>query len=74
MPCRVAPFLNSSQLQVIAEGVETEHQLMALRAAKIQAAQGFYFSRPISVAAFMTFHRDSGVPGQTVRSTRGSSR
>ena len=60
----VTAMLESSQLQVIAEGVETEHQLAALRAAKIQAAQGFYFSRPIPVAAFMAFHRDHGMPSR----------
>ena len=61
----VTAMLESSQLQVIAEGVETEHQLTTLRAARIQAAQGFYFSRPIPVAAFMAFHRDYGMPSRT---------
>jgi sensor c-di-GMP phosphodiesterase-like protein len=59
----VTAMLESSRLQVIAEGVETEHQLAALRAAKIQEAQGFYFSRPIPVTAFVAFHRDYGRPG-----------
>jgi EAL domain-containing protein (putative c-di-GMP-specific phosphodiesterase class I) len=65
----VTALLESSQLRVIAEGVETEYQLTALRAAQIQAAQGFYFSGPIPVAAFMAFHRDCGIPGRTSRST-----
>ena len=58
----VTAFLESSRLEVIAEGVETEQQLTALREAKIQAAQGFYFSRPLPAAAFIAFHRDFAVP------------
>jgi sensor c-di-GMP phosphodiesterase-like protein len=54
----VKSLMGSSQLQVIAEGVETEQQANTLRAANIQAAQGFYYSRPISIAAFIAFHRD----------------
>ena len=54
----VRVLLESSPLQVIAEGVETEYQLGVLRAAKVQAAQGFYFSRPLPVAELLAFHRD----------------
>jgi sensor c-di-GMP phosphodiesterase-like protein len=53
----VRALLASSQLLVIAEGVESEHQVTTLRAAHIQAAQGFYFSRPLPADAFMAFHR-----------------
>jgi len=35
-------------LGVIAEGVETEAQVMALRAAGISHLQGYYFSRPVT--------------------------
>jgi len=52
----VAAMVQASQLMVIAEGVETELQLMALRAANIAAAQGYYFSRPIPATAFMDYH------------------
>ncbi|SDW13834.1 EAL domain, c-di-GMP-specific phosphodiesterase class I (or its enzymatically inactive variant) [Thiocapsa roseopersicina] len=52
----VTALLRSSQLKVVAEGVETEFQLAALRAAGIQEAQGFYFSRPIPAAEFVAFH------------------
>ena len=58
----VRALLESSQLVVVAEGVETEQQFTTLRAARIQAAQGFYFSRPIPAAAFMAFHHDYGAP------------
>ena len=56
----VKVLLESSPLQVIAEGVETEYQFAVLSAAKVQAAQGFYFSRPLPVAEFLAFHRDYG--------------
>jgi sensor c-di-GMP phosphodiesterase-like protein len=59
----VTALLQASQLLVIAEGVETARQLAALRAAHIQQAQGFYFSRPIPVTAFLAFHRDYVLPG-----------
>jgi sensor c-di-GMP phosphodiesterase-like protein len=48
----------SSPLVVIAEGVETEYQVAKLRAAGIQMAQGFYFSRPIPAGAFIAYYRD----------------
>jgi sensor c-di-GMP phosphodiesterase-like protein len=56
----VTALLELSRLVVIAEGVETEQQFTTLRAANIQAAQGFYFSRPLPAAAFLAFHRDRG--------------
>jgi sensor c-di-GMP phosphodiesterase-like protein len=56
-------LVDMSQLQVVAEGVETAQQSMILREANIQAAQGFYFSPPISAAAFMDFYRDWRLPG-----------
>jgi sensor c-di-GMP phosphodiesterase-like protein len=65
----VKGLLESSPLQVIAEGVETEYQFAILCAAKVQAAQGFYFSRPLPVAKFLAFHRDCGMPGQSPRGT-----
>jgi len=54
----VKVLLESTALKVIAEGVETEYQVGVLSAAKVQAAQGFYFSRPLPVAEFLAFHRD----------------
>lgn len=54
----VTALLDSAKFMVIAEGVETEQQLTTLRTAHIQAAQGFYFSRPIPAAAFIAFHRE----------------
>jgi len=53
----VIALTETSKLQIIAEGVETEQQFGVLRDAGIHAAQGFYFSRPIPAAAFMDFYR-----------------
>jgi sensor c-di-GMP phosphodiesterase-like protein len=53
----IAALIQRSQLQVVAEGVETEQQLNALRRAQVQSAQGFYFSCPITAEDFMTYHR-----------------
>lgn len=39
-------------LKVIAEGVETEDQLMFLHRHGCDAIQGYYYSRPVSAAAF----------------------
>lgn len=56
----IAALIRASKLQVVAEGIETEQQLNVLRKANIQAAQGFYFSRPVPAADFMAFHRSWG--------------
>ena len=58
----LSALLEISPFQVIAEGVETEAQALALRTMKIQAAQGFYFSRPIPAEQFVAFHRLHGKP------------
>jgi len=52
----------SSRLTLIAEGIETELQLNALKKANIHAVQGFIFSKPIPAQEFMTFHRDFSYP------------
>jgi sensor c-di-GMP phosphodiesterase-like protein len=54
----IVAMLGASELEVIAEGVETEQQALVLRKANIQMAQGFYFSPPISASAFIAFHSD----------------
>lgn len=58
----VKVLLESTPLQVIAEGVETAYQHEVLRAAKVQAAQGFYFSRPIAAPEFLAFYHEYGTP------------
>jgi len=39
-------------LTVVAEGVETDHELAELRRFGCDSAQGFYFARPMPAAAF----------------------
>ncbi len=58
----VAPLTQSTRLAVVAEGIETEQQLVTIRGAGVQFAQGFYFSRPLAADDFLTFHRDALVP------------
>jgi sensor c-di-GMP phosphodiesterase-like protein len=56
----VAALLAASpDLTVVAEGVETEQQLLAVRAANIQVAQGFYFSHPLPAEAFIAYYGDA---------------
>ena len=52
----ISHLIKASQLEVIAEGVETAQQLAVLRDAGIQMAQGYHFSRPINASAFIAFH------------------
>ena len=40
------------QVPVVAEGIETEKQMKMLKNAGCEIVQGFYFSRPLSVADF----------------------
>ncbi|MES2262900.1 MAG: EAL domain-containing protein [Pseudomonadota bacterium] len=46
-------------LHVISEGVETREQLAFLRQHGCQQMQGYYFSRPVSAAAFETVLQDN---------------
>jgi sensor c-di-GMP phosphodiesterase-like protein len=55
----VTALVQSSQLRVIAEGVETKQQLTTLRSAGVQEAQGFYFSHPIPAARCIAYHREA---------------
>ena len=48
----IADYLN---VPVIAEGVETEEQLNALRAMGCEIVQGYYFSRPVPAVEFERF-------------------
>jgi len=48
---------SDADLEVIAEGVDTEYQVAMLRAANVNAAQGYYFSPPVDLTSFVAFHR-----------------
>ena len=67
----ITALVRSSQLLVIAEGVETKQQLMTLRKAGIQEAQGFHFSRPIPAALFIDYYREArhSLPKQPLEQT-----
>ena len=46
-------------ISVIAEGVETEEQLLALKAMGCDLVQGYYFSRPVPAEEFEAFLKKS---------------
>jgi sensor c-di-GMP phosphodiesterase-like protein len=48
-------LLQTTNLDVIVEGVETADQLELLRAAGVRQAQGYYFSPPLSAPAFLDY-------------------
>ena len=48
-------LLKTTDLEVIAEGVETAEQLAMLRTAGVSRVQGHYFSPPLRAAAFLTY-------------------
>ena len=52
----LSALLQATRIEVIAEGVESEHQAEALRAAGIRMAQGFFFSRPISAEQLKLYY------------------
>lgn len=55
------------RLQVIAEGVETEQQLQALRLAGCSHVQGYYLSHPVDGPAATEMARSGTVPGAARR-------
>jgi sensor c-di-GMP phosphodiesterase-like protein len=62
----ITAMMQSSQLSVIAEGVETEVQHSVLKQARIQEAQGFYFSGSLSSADFIDFYNSNQVENGSV--------
>lgn len=51
----VTALVRLGAIEVIAEGVETEEHLKALRLAGVPLAQGYYFSKPIGADALKEF-------------------
>jgi sensor c-di-GMP phosphodiesterase-like protein len=49
-------LLQSTRVEVIAEGVETETQVAALRASGVSMAQGYYFSLPILAEELIAYY------------------
>lgn len=56
----LASLLRNSQIEVIAEGVETLHQASQLLAAGVQMAQGYLFSEPLRACELQSYQLDAG--------------
>jgi len=52
----LAGLLQASDLTVVAEGIESETQLQALRAAGVQWGQGYHFSPPLAISEFIAWY------------------
>ena len=61
--CTIVALAHSLGLGVIAEGVETEEQLLFLAANNCHAYQGYLFSRPLPQDAFLRFVLDAAARG-----------
>ena len=48
----IAGICRKMNIQVVAEGIETEAQLTALRTCGVELAQGFLFSRPVPIEEY----------------------
>ncbi|MFA6732463.1 MAG: bifunctional diguanylate cyclase/phosphodiesterase [Sphaerochaeta sp.] len=55
----IAGMLTTLGKQMVAEGVETEAQLQAVRKAGIAYVQGYYFSKPVTEDVFLDFLTNS---------------
>lgn len=53
----LSPFIRHTAINVIAEGVETEHQRQIFEDLGIPMAQGWRFSRPLSAKRFLEFYQ-----------------
>jgi len=54
----IITMAHTLKLKVIAEGVETEEQLLFLRSHECDEMQGYYFSRPVPAEAFTQLLRE----------------
>jgi diguanylate cyclase (GGDEF)-like protein/PAS domain S-box-containing protein len=61
----VVAMAKSLKLKVIAEGVETKAQLDYLTTMHCDEYQGYYFSRPVPAATFVTYLQSVTTPPQT---------
>jgi sensor c-di-GMP phosphodiesterase-like protein len=56
----LAGLLQASDLIVVAEGIESDTQLQALRAAGVQWGQGYHFSPPLAISEFIAWYARKG--------------
>ncbi|MBB5884575.1 EAL domain-containing protein [Xanthomonas sp. LMG 8992] len=54
-------------MRVIAEGIETEEDLLRMRSIKCDVGQGYYFSRPLPVAEFLALTSSQNVFGRRIQ-------
>ena len=59
----IVEMAHSLRLEVIAEGVETEQQLLQLRELGCKYVQGFLFSKPVDAEASEALYREVGESG-----------
>ncbi|WP_235630469.1 EAL domain-containing protein [Xanthomonas citri] len=52
------------QTRVIADGIETEDDLLRMRSIKCDVGQGYYFSRPLPIAEFLALTSSQNVSGR----------
>ena len=68
--CAVINLGRSLDIVTVAEGVETQAQFQALRAAGVTQVQGYLFGRPAPAAKIVFDAVDSVFSGETARTAR----
>lgn len=56
--------LHKLDMNIVAEGVETEEQMKAMTELGIEFIQGYYFSRPVPEPEFIAFLKEKNLKGQ----------
>lgn len=60
-------LIHENDMEAIVEGVETKEQVEMLRKMKVDTIQGFYYSRPISFAAYNDLLKENAFEGKGVK-------
>ena len=56
----IVDICRKMHIQVVAEGIETEEQLIALRGCGVELAQGFLLGRPVPIAEYESKYLETG--------------